>query len=138
MTRFEDWPNRLNRFVADWLGKKHAWGISDCSIMCLDWVERATGQKVGEDVAGSYDSAAGALSFLASNNYEDLGDMVTDRLGSNPIDRVFLQRGDIALVDCPAVGEGIGVVTGADILIIDVKRGGALIPLSRAIAGWRL
>ncbi|KKJ75450.1 hypothetical protein WH95_18595 [Kiloniella litopenaei] len=138
MTRFEDWPNQLNRFVADWLGKKHVWGASDCSIMCLDWVERATGRKVGEDVAGSYDSAAGALNFLAENNYEDLGDMVTDRLGSEPIDRAFLQRGDIALVDCPKAREGIGVVTGSHILIVDIKQGGSLIPLSRAIAGWRL
>ncbi|WP_085908274.1 DUF6950 family protein [Kiloniella majae] len=138
MTRFEDWPNQLNRFVTDWLGKKHVWGASDCSIMCLDWVERATGQKVGADVAGSYDKASGALAFLSDKGYEDLGDMVTDRLGSEPIDRAFLQRGDIALVDCPAVREGIGVVTGSHILIVDIKQGGSLISLSRAIAGWRL
>lgn len=138
MTRFENWPSLLSRFASDWQGKKHVWGKSDCSIMCLDWVERATGQAVGDDVAGSYDSAAGALQFLSSLGYADLPEMVTDRLKTESKEGNFLQRGDIALVDCPAVGDGLGVVLGTQILIMDVKQGGAVIPLTRSLLGWKV
>lgn len=138
--RAQDWPKRLDEFVATRGAQPFAWGSNDCCIFVCDWALACT----GEDMAtpgfrSQYDTALGAARALSSYGglragVERVADERTKAHGFAELLSVLMaQRGDMVSHD---TGRGIalGVCIGSQCLFA----GGERVPLAKCRRAWRI
>ena len=134
--RIPDWPVRFDHFLAARRERSFAWGDHDCCLFALDWIEEATGRRLAE-VRGLYRDAEGAAALLRERwNTGDLTALATLMLGAPLPSPLLAGRGDLlAFRHDDRVWLGLcagpaGVAPG--------RRGLVMVPLSRAVAAWRI
>jgi hypothetical protein len=68
MTRFDDWPERLEKFLAQSKDKASLeWGSFDCCLFSCDAVLAITGVDLAADFRGEYSSEMGAAKLLRNS-----------------------------------------------------------------------
>lgn len=135
MTRREDWPLRLHRFIAQRRDWPFEWGRTDCALFASDWIWEATGVDPAEAFRGKYTTAAGAARALKRYGAGDLEGTATMMLGG-PIPRLKARRGDIVSVETGGQ-VALGVCLGGEVACVSPE-GMVTIPLRQARRAWRV
>lgn len=107
MTRFPDWPERLNDFLEGRRERPFSWGSNDCALFAADAIHAITGEDVAAKWRG-YRSERGALTRI-----RDLGGLRGAALAAGLVEKCIglAQRGDVVLVMNDG-RETLGVVAG--------------------------
>lgn len=136
LTRREDWPRRLNDYLAMQLGRRFAWGVLDCCTFADGAVEALTGVRLMTGRFGDYSDRTGAEAALVGAGYPRLEDALSALLPAGEVG--FARRGD--LVALPG-GEGpwpaLGVCGGHVAHALSL-RGVAIVPITWATMAWRV
>jgi hypothetical protein len=133
----------LGDFLADSLGQPFTWAASNCCHFAAQWVERATGRN---PMAGL---PATASALEAMRLVREMGGTLeaawTRQLGHEPIASAFAQLGDVVLLPLHiemgterATGQTVGVCVGAQAVIMTTEGFHAYMPMSAAVAAWRV
>ena len=132
--RFENWPTRLNHYLAACEKRAFAWGDFDCALFAAGAVLIMTGVDYAAQYRGRYDSALGAARLLPNGL-----SAIPDGLNFERCAWAFARRGDIALIPCgPDDRESLGVVLGERIAVPSHIGGLAYFPTRNAVAVWRV
>ena len=134
--RVELWPHILDDQIVAVQDTPFTWGTFDCSMFAADVVLAMTGVDYAVGFRGQYKSKRGSLSRIKTLGYQDLDDVLTQRIGK-PLKSVnFLQRGDLVLFD-GGNGLAAGICLGAksvgagDVGLVSVDT-------STCIKGWKI
>lgn len=113
--RPQDWPARLDAYLAAAREKPFAWGSHDCVSFTCGWYAAMTGRHVYAGFAGRYDSEQSALRLMLANGVRstaEAGDFLFGKSARKEIE--YAQRGDIVLaLDAVTYAEALGISTGA-------------------------
>lgn len=140
MTRFPDWPTRLDSFLRESLSKRFAYGSSDCCLFVADAVLSMTGEDIAAEFRSRYHSRKEALDLaLSYSGKRSVRALIEKGLSGFPsIPSLCAQRGDILLVKRSRdVSLGILALDGKSILAI-AQSGLLRLPLSLSIRAWRV
>jgi hypothetical protein len=126
MTRFPDWPARLDAFVTRNKDERFRYGRMDCCLFVCDAIEIMTGIDPAIDFRGTYGSRAEALQAMrrhtGSSSVRKVVEHVTARHGMGKVPVLRLQRGDIALIKRPRdYSLGIVALNGREVLVRAAK-----------------
>lgn len=130
MTRYPNWPHRLNAFIMDRVSAPFEWGSSDCCLFAADAVLAMTGVDLAENFRG-YHTAAEAARLTAKHG--DVEGLATLALGE-PIDPRFAKRGDVVLIETQG-RLALAVCLGVD-WIGQGERASVSGPMTSAIKAW--
>lgn len=133
MMRAENWPERLDAFLAAQQHRAFTWGGFDCALFAADWVLACTGVDPAAPYRGAYSDGLEAARLQRQDG--GLEAMITAALGE-PIAPAFAQRGDIVLLDAelrPTAGVCVGWEAAAPGMI-----GLEFLPMARASRAWRV
>lgn len=136
MTRFEDWPKRLDEAIAVARVLPFAWGQRDCLLFAADCVEAMTGTDPAAQWRGRWSSAEEAYAILNAEFGGDLAAAVDSVLGERLGGPAFAQRGDVVMVDTPN-GLALGVCAGS-YHVAPWRTGLVALRFSQALAAWRI
>jgi hypothetical protein len=139
MRRFDDWPERLDQFVAGAIDKYFEWGSFDCCLFSCDAVLAITGVDLAADFRGSYSSELGAARLLAKyRGVEGIAWKVAAEHSILEVPVLMAQRGDIVIMDGER-GPTLGIVAphGDKALFLGVD-GMAAVELSKCRKAWRI
>lgn len=140
MTRFEDWPIRLDRFLQAASGRPFSWGGhgggSDCALFAADAVQAIRGDDPAAAFRGRYTTAIGAARALKRYGAGDLESTATMMLGEPLANPLLAQRGDVVSVDTED-GPALGVCVGAKVAVVG-KTGLVQMQLRGARKAWRV
>jgi hypothetical protein len=142
MTRFPDWPIRLEAFLTRHWTDSFTYGTRDCCLFPCSAIEVMTGTDPAATFRGSYTTRAGALQamreYCGSPSVRRLAERVTEAFGMPSVPALRLGRGDLALIKRPRdYSLGIVNLTGQQIVVAGWS-GLERIPLAGAIKGWRV
>jgi hypothetical protein len=122
------------------MGRPFAWGRHDCALFACDVVKAMTGVDMAWGLRGEYRTARGAyglLKRLCGGGLREFAQLTAARLGKEAVPPLMAQRGDVVLVPVQD-GEALGICSGRHVLVAS-KEGGLLpIPVSSAVAAWRI
>jgi len=140
MTRYEDWPRRLDDFLQAASERPFSWGERDCCTLAADAVQAMTGDDPYTLWRGKYKSARGAARIVAKAG--GLVGLWTQLLGQ-PVAPLMARRGDVVVVGgvacAPGWSEAAGVVDLTGMWIACAGPAGLVsLPLSAAVAAWRV
>jgi hypothetical protein len=131
--RFQDWPERLNRMVADSHHKPFAWGEHDCCLFAANTVLELTGEDYAKDLRGTYKSKRGAAKVLIEHG--GMRGIATAALGKE-VPPLMAQRGDIVLVQTEQ-GDTLAVCMGGYCVAPGLERL-EMTPMKQAVTAWRV
>ncbi|MEI8396433.1 MAG: hypothetical protein WCF85_16995 [Rhodospirillaceae bacterium] len=134
--RHPDWPVRLDRFLAERRDRPFAWGVHDCSLFVLDWIEQATGTRPFDPRGLYHDQSEAAVLLHKHWNTDDLITVATGLLGQPLVTSMLAGRGDVLAFQRDK-GVWLGLCVGSVGVAVG-RRGLVTLPLSLAIYGWRL
>lgn len=98
MTRYPDWPERLEAAVGAARHRPFAWGEHDCSLWVADAVLAMTGVDLADLWRGTYHDEAGAkLVWSQAGRWPWILDRAACRHGLSRIGPATAGRGDIVL-----------------------------------------
>lgn len=151
LTRFEDWPRRLDAAIQAAASRPFAWGQHDCCVWACDTVLDFTGCDLMAPLRGRYGDARSAA--LAMRRYAGAGlEAVARRLADGhwleEVPPGFAQRGDVVLAQVntpegPNGGErradalGLVGINGRDALFAG-GIGLVAMPLRHCRLAWRI
>ena len=105
MTRYPNWPARLEAFLARHQDAKFRYGTWDCCLFVCDAIEVMTGVDPAADFRGRYHSRAEAPQAIrdrvGSPSVRRIADSVTAAHGMRAIPVLNASRGDLALIKRP-------------------------------------
>lgn len=136
MSRFEDWPIRLNAAIEAARGRPFAWGVHDCALFAFNIVRDLTGVDHVTVYRDSYRTALGAKRALRRHGGGSLPTAITRLLGT-PIAPLRAQRGDVVLWAQPEQGDTVGVCLGGDAAFV-ADSGLVFVPLNQCSTAWRV
>lgn len=131
--RQQDWPTKLNRFIASQSAVPFAWGERDCCLFVCDAIQSFTGSDPGERWRGMYSSFKGAQRLIQNN--DGVSGLARIAFG-DPIPSALAQRGDVVLVDTPK-GEALAICVG-DKMAAQGDAGIVFMPMTAAKAAWKI
>ena len=140
MQRYEDWPRRLNDFVALARERRFRWGTHDCMLFAADAVQAITGVDPARPYRGIYRNRREAERLMkeyAGGGVSKLTELVTEDHSIPEIPPLMAQRGDVCLVEVSS-REALGVAVGSIILVAALPKGVAAVPLTGALRAWRI
>lgn len=132
--RFQDWPERLNKILADSHNKPFEWGVHDCCLFAADVVMELTGTDPAADLRGAYTTALEAARIVKERG--GARGIATASLGEE-IPPLMAGRGDIVMIVTKEHGDTMAVCTGMDCVAPGVKSL-QRIPMTAAVAAWRV
>lgn len=137
MARRQDWPRRLEEFLAAAERRPFAWGTWDCAVFAAASVEAVTGRNPFPGALGTYEDAKGARRFLRAGKWRSLEAAIDAVVGNRRAAPLLAQRGDLVLTAGDELGAAAGVVdmTG-ELLAVLSPAGLVRVPLSVALAAW--
>ena len=146
MARREDWPERLNAYIAAIGRAEFQWGALDCCLFPANAIEQMTDDDPAAEYRGRYDDEGGARALLA-----EIGGGVPDMLaaiaagnGWAEVKPSFSQRGDLLfLSDAIAsrrneFGGYAGLCLGPMAACFILDHGLALLPMRYATRAWHV
>ena len=140
MSRFQNWPSRMDVFLRAHAGTVFEWGVWDCALMAAAHIDNITGSEFYTDHAGKYHDADSAAAYLASLGVDGLDGLATQILGVSLANKKTAQRGDVVTFDTD-LGPALGVVdlSGTKIMGLDPSEAGFIrLPRALATAAWRV
>lgn len=138
--RHQDWPNRLERFIASRKDAAFEWGKNDCCLFACDAIAELTGMDpAAPTFRGTYDTALGAARLLNDHGgVEKIAETVTTMHDFAELPTPMLaQRGDLVLVDTESEGPALGICVGAEAAITG-PQSLTFIPVGRCRRAWRI
>lgn len=143
MTRYPDWPSRLEHFLLEEKDRVFRYGIFDCALFCAGAIEAMT----GVDIALAYRKRGYTTRFEALNLAQDLaGDGTVQAIarkqaqihGMPEVPVLMAKRGDMLLLKRPRdFSLGIVALDGQHALIA-ARRGWGPCSLDRVCCAWRV
>ncbi len=130
MSRFEDWPVRLDAHLDSMRLLNFEWGVRDCVLFAASAVLAMTGEDLVPEFRGRYASKAEAYTLIKASG-ETLAACVDLRLP--PIAVKLAGRGDIVMWQ-----GALGVCTGLSSFFMTEKNGLQGIPTRKCEAAWRV
>lgn len=142
--RFEDWPARLDRFIAERRSLPYAYGTNDCGVWVLDWARLATGVELMPGFVAPA-SARGYKRLLASRGHTGVEGLALEVLGLPLSSARRAGRGDVVSFEIDRPEDGIGgagerhlaIVTGV-VAASPGLRGIVWVPRSLWKLGWKI
>lgn len=136
MTRFPDWPARLEAFLFANADRKFKYGEWDCCLFVADAIHAMTGTDLAVGFRG-YGKRSEGLGYGAYT-VRSIVKAVTALYRMPEVEPVRASRGDMVLIRRPHdFSLGLVALNGRSILIA-LKRGYGPIPLERAHQVWRV
>jgi uncharacterized protein DUF6950 len=142
MTRYPDWPARLEAFLRDNATRKFRYGSWDCCLMVCEAIDVMTGFDPGQAFRGAYYSLDTALleasQYCGQGSVRAVVEAVARDLSLVEVKPAFAQRGDVALLK-RARGWSLGLVAldGAGLLVAGAK-GIVRAPVKFAQKAWHV
>lgn len=93
LTRYQDWPERLDEYLNSRLAVPFTFGVNDCALFAMDAIQAMTGVDLGAEIRGTYSDQEGANAILTEENLLRIA--TAAGMEEKPI--LFAQRGDILL-----------------------------------------
>jgi hypothetical protein len=121
MTRLSDWHSRLHAYIAEVRDLPFRWGEQDCTTFVAGAVAAMTGRFPGAELRG-YTTYAEGLERLHAAGYIDHIDLAAS-LFDEVRNKAMANVGDIAAVDSGDGTLALGIVGGANILLVSPERG---------------
>ena len=142
MTRLPNWPGLLDRFINDNRQHPFAYGSFDCCLWVANCIEVMTEVDLAAGFRGRYESREEAVRIIEEitghKSVRKAVEHVTKAHEMEPVEVLYLQRGDMALVKRPRdYSLGIVALNGREV-IVSAAGGLEWIPISSACAGWRV
>lgn len=136
MTRLENWPLELTRFIEERRAAPFVWGSNDCCLFAADWVLRCTGVDLAATFRGTYSSPLVAHRIInESGGIETLWSEHAEKMGAKRIPSAQAWRGDVAIRD-GGKGDCLGVVVGTQAAF--VSESGLLFYPVESCRCWRI
>lgn len=99
MTRFHDWPTRLDRFLSANLERPFAWGTWDCCLWSASAIEAMTGEDIAASCRDAYGDAEGAvrvcIAACGSASLEAMAAHIAGLSEMREVPALMAQRGDM-------------------------------------------
>jgi hypothetical protein len=132
MKRFEDWPERLARFIDAHQGTPFAWGENDCCLFAANAILAMTGIDLAEGLRG-YSTHTGALRIIAPfGDLETLAAGIAEEAGLEEIQPKLAQRGDLIFAE----HQGMAIVGMNGIPLCPSSNG--LVGVKGRLRAWRV
>jgi hypothetical protein len=138
MSRFEDWPQRLDAAVEAARTRAFAWGSFDCCLWAADVALAITGEDPAAIYRGAYHDEAGAAALIAQHG--SLAALVTALLGP-PIHPAWAHRADLVLAHLTLEGGGTGDSVGVCLghhCAFTRRQGLVFVPRVKVSAAWKV
>lgn len=135
LTRFENWPLLLSRYIQERDNLPFVWGENDCLLFCAGCVNALTGVDFGAEFrAKNYTNEAQAKELIAK--YGTMTDLVSFYLGNPRPFPMKNRRGDIVIADIEGVSAA-GVIddTGRNVAFLTHK-GIIRLPVKETMMVW--
>jgi hypothetical protein len=132
IVRFHDWQLRLEAFARERQAMPFAWGRNDCALFAADAVLCMTGVRLLPNMRG-YSTARDALRLI--DGAGGLRGIACHALGGFILP-VYARIGDVVL-HRTGKREALGICNGGT-LIAPGRQGMVAVPLSNAVAAWRV
>ena len=142
MTRFYDWPTRLEIYLHANADRRFRYGDWDCCLFVADAIEAMTGTDIAADFIGRYRNRAQAFQVASrlgiGQSVQSIAESVAARAGMREVGPLSAGRGDMALIRRPRdFSMGIVALSGREILIA-MRTGFAPVPMDRAVRAWKV
>lgn len=141
MKRFQDWPLRLEAYLAFIGEDEFSWGSNDCALFACNVTRELTGVDLGEQFRGKYRTKAGAYAALnkfSGGGLEAIATKMAAEHGMKEVRPRMAQRGDIVLVETTQ-GPTLAIVCMDGIHVTAPGPTGLeLRPLDKAQRAWRV
>lgn len=134
LIRHPDWPERLAEVIESARHQPYVLGQHDCVRLACRCIEVMTGVNFWPVFAG-YKTKVQALRVIA-RIAPSLEGAVTCVLGIQPQPVALSRRGDVLLYQ-DEEGHHLGVCAGANMVLL-AEQGLIFLPLSKALASWRI
>lgn len=132
--RYENWPERLNKFISDNNKKPFTWGEHDCCLFAANAIREITGFDYAEELRGSYSTIKEAVVIL--NKIGGVKKLASSYL-SEEINPMMAQRGDLVLIETDEHGETLAICIG-DKCVAPGMTGLQFAKMSTALTAWRI
>jgi hypothetical protein len=133
LQRFDDWPQRLDRFLRDQSGKEFHYGSFDCCTFASAAVEAMTGVDPAKSYRHRYMNRKEAHAILRQHG--GLARMLI-AAGFQQIPASEARRGDLAFVRRGLLG--VVTLDGMHVIVIGEQGKLPLVPLAQASCAWRI
>ena len=134
MTRFEDWPQRLDAAIRAAKGRPFSWGDHDCTLFAANVVRELTGEDPAAMYRGTYSNKEEADTAIVEAG--SLETLVIAALGE-PISPKLAQRGDVVMIETEEDGEALGICLDHRAAFA-APVGVTLLKMSRCSKAWRV
>jgi len=107
------WPDLLADFIAEKRAAPFVWGKNDCCLFACDWILKARGVDLAEDLRGTYSSALSGWRVVRQlGGVQEIARDRCDKYGFTIVPIGLAGRGSV--VTCQTRhGSALGVVIGA-------------------------
>lgn len=148
LKRFEDWPTRLDAFIASRMKSPFVWGEQDCCMFAGSAVNAMTGVDLCARFREKYSTASGAAKILWDTETHSIRVLMQFtaelwRLPEIPVS--FAQRGDLVLIEQKRNGNQARMEHGMGIVSLDGTEAWAAgaegivtVPVLRCQLAWKI
>ena len=140
ISRFEDWPRRLEAVLAEAEADRFEWGRNDCGLLVARAIEAMTGVDVAANLRGylTEDGASASLHNYAGGGLLEVCERLADQWELEEVDRNLAQRGDAALVSTiEGIAAGVIDLSGRHVALVSHK-GLVRVPMRWAQRVWHV
>jgi uncharacterized protein DUF6950 len=132
LTRYPDWPARLESYIQGLKGREFSYGSFDCALFVCDAIEVMTGVNPAAEFKGRYSTRDEARKLLgAVGGYEG----VAAASGLAVIAPKLARRGDVLRMRVFSLG--LVSLNGRDAWVLG-ENGIELFPAAAAVGAWRV
>ena len=140
ISRFEDWPRRLEAVLAEAEADRFEWGRNDCGLLVARAIEAMTGVDIAADLKGytTEDQASDFLRSYAGGGLPEACEKLAVKWEFDEVDKNVAQRGDAAIVST-IEGIAVGVIdlSGRHVAIVS-HNGLVRVPVRWAQRAWHI
>jgi len=132
MKRYQDWPERLRKYIDQRLTRQMEWGKNDCVLFTAGAIEAMSGSDPAHWCRGEYASKVGAMrqvALLGCRTFQEATIKCCDEIMRRKPLTQNLEAGDIVLADIENLDP---TATGPTTGVIDFS-GGMLVPGQRGL-----
>jgi hypothetical protein len=142
LSRYPDWPTRLDQFLYSHSGIDFEYGRWDCCLFVADAIVAMTGADVAERFRGTYGSRKEALravkQYTGQASIKAVAETLFRKHGMREVPVLCAQRGDAVLVS-RGKDHSLGLIALNGKEIVAVSKDSLLRwPLDRAVRAWRV
>jgi hypothetical protein len=135
LKRFDDWPERLDKFFRANARTPFSWGVFDCCLFAADAIQAMTGTDLAAAYRGKYSSEEEAMALAGS--IQGVCESVTTEFNLVEVRPSFSQRGDLVVFQ-QAQNQLVGLIALNSLIIYPSATGLSFSPRSAQLRAWRV